>query len=289
MNKAYILHELRASHNGRATLLVPPQAGHDYKLLMWPNKANNMAECALEHFDGGVYIIEWLSCTHERRNESYEDLVMQLHECVDTIAVPYLQLVGVCQGGTLAAIFASIFPWEVQDLVISSAPIDVRAAPGILDKAIDMPLYKYQLVVAMGGGRMLGQIMLASWKSSDAKKHYWDRYFTTSDRQDMFYDWYDRVLHLSGGWYLYLIEHLFQGNKLIKNEFILFDEPVVLSDITAHTTVLTGTQDTITPPPQTLAMRHDLHYSVDAGHIGVSMGSEAIRDVLPLVFGRVTT
>ena len=149
---AIILRQFRPGNPiNHSTLVLPPQAGHGGEIADWPVKGRSLARCLLEHTDGGVYIVDWKSCPWERRKENYSDLVQQVATAITEVVKP-VNLIGLCQGGTLATIYTALNPEDVAHLVPVGCPIDVRAAASDLDLALKLPLSWYKTVYAMQSG-----------------------------------------------------------------------------------------------------------------------------------------
>ena len=275
---------------GKSILIVPPQAGHNSGIADY-SKGQSLAACAVEHSqsDEGVYCIEWKPCTAARCNESYHDLIKQLHTAISIIG-DGVHLVGLCQGGTLATVYAAMYD-TIDKLTVAGAPIDVRAAKSDLDGAINMSMWLYRSVVANWPdmGLMSGRTMLNAWKSLNPQTHYFDRYMDPSESKETFYNWYDKEQNIAGNWYLYLIENLFKGNKLIKGEFIVDDKPISLANIKCTVNTVGGAKDTISPPAHTEALLGKLFqggtkWTINSGHIGVFMSRQGIQEVWPDIF-----
>ena len=265
---------------GEPILIVPPQAGHDSTIADFaPDQS--LVQAALESTTLPVYAIEFKSCTFDRKNEMYTDLIKQVQIAIHETSERKVHLVGLCQGGTLASIYSALNPNDVASLTVAGAPIDVRAGKSVLSKAFNTPLWQYQVMVALGAGLVHGEFMLFNWKSNNLKKHYVDRYMRPSERNDMFYEWYDRPANIAGGWYLWLIENLFLKNRLINDEMELYGKPVLLSNIECPVYLVAGERDDISPPSHTFNMADKVSDVTKflipgAGHIGVFMGKDSM-------------
>jgi poly(3-hydroxyalkanoate) synthetase len=178
--------------------------------------------------------------------------------------------------------YAALYPNEIASLTSAAAPIDSHAGDSILADAIKAPMWKYNLMVTLGGGIVHGDFMLANWKAPNAKRHYWDRYTDPSERNDKFYSWYDRTSNLPGDWYRWCIRHIFKGNDLYNNRLVIDDMPVLLSNIKCPVYMIAGERDEISPPIQTFNLQYKVFGQTlcilipNAGHIGVFMGPKAI-------------
>jgi len=275
--------------DGTAMVIIPPQAGH-HSCIADYGPGQSLVESAADHYSGSVYCIEWKSCTHERRKEGVADLLLQLDSAV-LAAGGRATLVGLCQGGWLAVIYAALYPERVASLVIAGAPIDTKAGKSKLHAAQRLPMLLYQAAVMMDGGLMKGRTMLKAWKSSDPIKHHLAQQGPSAETT-RFYSWYNHTQDIAGGWYLWAIEHLFQANNLSRNKLTVNGHHVDLAALKLLDSVhiVTGEKDDITPPMQSHALL--LHvgaevYSVNSGHIGVFMGRRGIKSVWSPLFAEM--
>lgn len=271
---------------GTPLLIVPPQAGHHSYIADF-GADQSLVQCAIAHTERPVYAIEWKSCTFARRFESVEDLLVQLDTAV-VYAGGHVTLVGLCQGGWLSVIYTVLNPDSVASLIIAGAPIDTHAGESVLREAIRLPLSMYRYMVALGSGVMRGEFMLMGWKSANVHTHYVKRYLEPTEKADAFYRWYDHTQHLAGwGWYLWAIEHLFKNNRLGRNELVIAGQHIDLTQITCPVQIVTGQTDDVTPAEQSLALTQytpATTYQINAGHIGVFMGSGGIKHIWPRLF-----
>ena len=79
-----------------------------------------------------------------------------------------MNLIGDCQGGWLATIYAALRPERVNTLTIAGAPIDFHAGEPVIHAALKSlapggDLAFYRGLVAAGGGMLSGEQMLAGF------------------------------------------------------------------------------------------------------------------------------
>jgi poly(3-hydroxyalkanoate) synthetase len=140
-----------------------------------------------------------------------------------------VNLVGLCQGGWVAAMSAARFPDKVNSLVLAGAPIDTDAGNGPIKRMVHQsPLSFYEDLVGLGGGLMLGKFMLQGWKDMHPEQHYFqehvDLYEHIDDpgylaKEETFESWYENPIDLPGRWHLQVIRELFKENQLAKGQF----------------------------------------------------------------------
>jgi poly(3-hydroxyalkanoate) synthetase len=82
-------------------------------------------------------------------------------------------LVGLCQGGWVAAMVAARFPDKINSLVLAGAPIDADAGDGPIKRmAHESQITFYEELVGLDGGLMKGKFMLQGWKNMHPEQHY---------------------------------------------------------------------------------------------------------------------
>jgi poly(3-hydroxyalkanoate) synthetase len=115
------------------------------------------------------------------------------------------------------------------------------------------------------------------------------------DRYRLFEDWYKHTQDIAGPFYLWLVEHLFRDNELVRGTLQVDGLPVDLRRITCPINMLAGSNDHITPPEQVYALadhvstppEHMLARTTRGGHLGLFMGNEALREHWPVVMAAV--
>jgi poly(3-hydroxybutyrate) depolymerase len=297
-DNAVILRRFDEARPGEPILIVPPQAGHHSSIADYA-PGRSLVQACLEHTDKPVYAIEWRPSTPARSNESIEDLVKQLMVCVKKVRGQVV-LVGLCQGGWLATIYAALFQEDVKALVLAAAPIDFTAGGGKLQDVVQQqPMQYYKGLVSCGMGNMSGDLMLMGWKLMNPYdrfiKNFVNIWVNVRDesylqRTRKFQEWYEYTQDISGKWYLEAVESLFKENRLIKGRLNVFGEYVDLSRITCPLALLAGERDDITLPPQVHNLaryastpKEQVFQAVipEAGHISVFMGTRALQHEWP--------
>jgi poly(3-hydroxyalkanoate) synthetase len=161
-----------------------------------------------------------------------------------------------------------------------------------------LPLAFYEEMVAAGGGRMLGRVMLAGWKDMHPEKQYVDKYLDLYahiedsgyiKRTEAFERWYENPIDLPGRYYLQAIEELFKNNRLAKGEFVALGRALDLKRIKVPLYLLAGEEDDITTREEVFAAERLVgtpagnitRKLVPGGHIGLFMGSNTLKDTWP--------
>ena len=101
-----------------------------------------------------------------------------------------------------------------------------------------------------------------------------------------FSNWFEWTQDVPGGFYLWIVEHLFLNNELVAGELMVGGRRVDLGLIDCPLFLIAGTADHITPADQVWALAQhaatppeSVHRElVRGGHLGLFMGRESLRD-----------
>ncbi|MFY9831141.1 MAG: alpha/beta fold hydrolase, partial [Methylocystis sp.] len=284
---------------GIPTLVDAPHAGHTAVIADY-HTGQSLVQTLLANGVGHVALTDWKSATDDMKDLEIDNYLAEVVVAIDDLG-GRVNLVGLCQGGWVAAMIAARFPEKVNSLVLAGAPIDTDAGDGPIKRmAHQSPISFYEELVALGGGLMKGKYMLQGWKNMNPEQHYIqdhiDLYEHIDDpaylaKEETFNRWYENPIDLPGRWYLQVIEQLFKENRLAKGEFIGLGRKLDLRDITCPTYLLAGAADDITTPEQVLGAAKYLGTSADrivqetvpGGHIGLFMGARTLKEHWPRI------
>src|SRR6266568_1039685 len=112
------------------TLLFPPLAGHASCII--DKKGQSQVRLCIMMGLAKLYSFDWLSATTATKDITEDDRLDFITRAVDLIAGPEgtVNLVGDCQGGWEAALWAAMHPDRVNTLMAAGAPIDTSAGNG---------------------------------------------------------------------------------------------------------------------------------------------------------------
>jgi poly(3-hydroxybutyrate) depolymerase len=288
------------------TLVLPPQAGHDSCIVDYSAEQSQMRtilEAGLER----AFSLDWVGATRETKDASIEDYLEVVDRAVEHCG-GHVNLIGDCQGGWLATIYAALHPERVNTLTIAGAPIDFHAGEPVIHEVIrrvapDGDLRFYEALVAMDGGVLEGRHMLTGFimiqpaaeisRQVDLLLNLHDPAHVARYRE--FEDWFKHTQDVPGAFYLWIVRHLFRDNALITGALEVGDQRVDLARIDMPLNLMGGATDHITPPDQVFALathastRDELitrHVS-SGGHLGLFMGHEALREHWPRMLAQV--
>ncbi len=280
-------------------LIDAPFAGHsstiaDYKIGQ--SLVETLQASGLEH----VLVTDWKSATQAMKNFDIDKYLAEINVAVDDLG-GLVDLIGLCQGGWMSAMYAARFPHKVRTLVLAGAPIDTDAGNGPIKKlAHTLPMALYEEMVRVGGGVMLGKTMLAGWKSMNPQEQYMGKYLELYQhiedknyikRTEQFERWYESPIDLPGAYYLQTIRQIFKENRLAKGEFIALGERLSLKNIVCPVYLLAGSDDDITTSEQVFDAEKYLGTAPEkivktlasGGHIGLFMGARTLAECWPAI------
>jgi poly(3-hydroxyalkanoate) synthetase len=283
------------------TLVLPPQAGHDSCIVDFSPTQSQMKVIRAAGLKR-AFSLDWIGATEETSGTTVDDYLAFIRRSVEHIGGP-VNLVGDCQGGWLATIYAALHPEDVHTLTIAGAPIDFHAGDAVIHDWVqslsgtEADLAFYRWVVEQGGGVLRGSHMLNGFilikpenevaKHAQLLAHLHDA--THMERHRAFETWFKHTQDIPGAFYLWIVEHLFTNNSLVNGELEIGGERVDLGRIRCPLYLLAGEKDHITPPAQVFALADHAstaeakvtRRTTAGGHLGLFMGGEALREHWP--------
>lgn len=293
------------------TLVLPPQAGHDSCIVDYAPSQSQMQVIRQAGLTRAL-TLDWVGATQATRNTTIEDYVAVVDRAVDTAIAgtrhTTVNLVGDCQGGWLSAIYAALHPERINTLTLAGAPIDFHAGDTAIGASSRVTSRRfgtlpYKAMVAMGRGNMPGQFVLNGFiamspdaeiaKHVDLLRHLDDD--AAVARYQTFEDWFKHTQDVPGAFYLWLVEHLFTGNKLVEGRLQVGGRRVDLGALDCPLFLLGGATDHITPPVQVFRAADFVSTPTDkvwqrtapGGHLGLFMGNQALREEWPPIMQEV--
>jgi poly(3-hydroxyalkanoate) synthetase len=288
------------------TLVLPPQAGHSSHVVDFAPGQSQLA-VLLDAGLTSLYAMEWRPATAATRHVTITDYLEVVDRAVQH-AGGRVNLVGDCQGGWLAAIYATLHPERVHTLTLAGAPIDFHAGESLIAASTKfltgaMGMAPYQMLVAVNGGNMSGRAVLANFILMQPQTELGRQlalYENLEDPQHLeryrvFEDWFKHTQDIPGAFYLWLVERLFHRNELIDGRLVVDGRRADLANITCPLFLLAGARDHITPPAQLFAAtgavgtpRQDVVERTSAGgHLGLFTGRRALTEDWPVLMAAV--
>ena len=245
-----------------------------------------------------LFVTDWRSATAAMRFLDIDDYLADINVLIDAIGPP-VDLIGLCQGGWMALVYAARFPEKVRKVVLVAAPIDIAAASSAISTlAGASPLAIFQELVRLGDGLVPGQKMLKFWgpeslEAEDIRQMLHSEEAIGSPGfailDAAFRAWYARTLDLPGAFYLETVERLYKRNELATGDFIALGDKVDFASLSVPLFLLAARDDELVAPAQLFAVEHlvgtpphDLcKVTAPCRHLGLFMGKRTLRDVWP--------
>ncbi len=278
-------------------LFVFALVNRPYILDLLPNKS------VVRHFvDAGfdTYLIDWGVPTHADRSRTLDSHIngymLNIVEFIrERTASQRVSLLGYCMGGTMSAMFTSLHPQFVQNLILMAAGIDFSTREGLINLWTDAKYFDADAVVNAYGNcpaEFLQGMFLMLKPIANLIEKPLNLYERLED--DKFVDeyltmemWLNDNISVPGEVYRQFVRDLYQKNLLVKNQLPVGRHVVDLKRITCPILNLMATRDDLVPCSQSEPF-NDLVGSSDrktmklaAGHIGLAVGSRAQREIWP--------
>jgi poly(3-hydroxybutyrate) depolymerase len=245
-----------------------------------------------------LFVTDWRSATPEMRHRGIDDYLADLNVLVDEIGSP-IDLVGLCQGGFMALIYAARFPEKVRKLVLAAAPVDIKAGTSALSGVAEAsPLAMFHEIVRLGDGLVPGRRVLKLWAPDSVEAEDIRQLLQTEEPagsaaasrlETVFRDWYAWSLDLPGKFFLEAVEKLYKRNELAAGNFVALGRKIDLAALRVPLYLLAARDDELVAPAQLFAAEHLVgtapHHLCKATapcrHLGLFMGKRILQDVWP--------
>ena len=279
------------------TLIVYAMVNRYTMLDLQPNRS--VIRNLLDHGQD-VYLIDWGYADRMDRFMTMEDYIDGfINDCVDVIREHHqleaINLLGVCQGGTFSAIYASLYPEKVKNFISVVTPIDFDTKDGLLNvwaTSFDADL----MVDAYGNvpGDVMNQAYMLIQPFTLSVQKYINMVQIMEDADKLadflrMETWIFDSPDQPGETLRQFLKDFYQDNKLVKGEFKLGGRTVKLKNITMPVLNIYAEFDTLVPPASSKPLlKHvgskdvqELTYPV--GHIGMFVSGKTQKTLAPKI------
>jgi poly(3-hydroxyalkanoate) synthetase len=245
-----------------------------------------------------LYIVDWRTASADMRFFGIDDYLAGLNVLVDSVGAP-VDLIGLCQGGWLALVYAARFPAKVRKLVLAGAPIDIMAARSALSVLTeDSPLAIFRELVRLGDGLVPGRKVLKFWGPQAVGAD--DIRQALQIEQPMgaaefgrlearFRDWYAWTVDLPGDYFLDVVDKIYKRNEIAAGSFVALGQKIDLATVRTPIFLLAARDDELVAPRQLFAVErligsaaHDIRKAIaPCRHLGLFMGRRVLEEVWP--------
>src|SRR3954471_7041976 len=247
-----------------------------------------------------VYLIDWGFPSKSDRFLTMDDYVNgYINNCVDHVRkkhrIEKINILSICQGGTLSVIYSALYPNKVKNLVTHVTPVDFSTNDGLLfrwskDMDFDKLVEGYNGLIPGDflnqGFDMLKPMMKVQKQQSLANS------LEDKDKLLNFLrmeKWISESPDQAGECFRQFMKDLYQQNKLAKGELKVGGKKVDLKKITMPLLNIFATEDHLVPPAATIPLNDYVGstdkelYSFKGGHIGVFVGGKSQKELAPAV------
>ena len=246
-----------------------------------------------------VYVIDWGYPTQADKYVTLDDyLNMYLNDCVDCVRDSArhgaINLMGICQGGTFAAIYAALYPKKIKNLITIVTPVDFSTNDALLfrwSKNMNVDAMVDTYGVISGEVLSAGYLMLKPFMKISK---YVDILDAMDDHEKVenflrMEQWILDSPAQAGECYRQFIKELYQQNKLARGGLMVGEKPVDIKKITMPLLNIYASDDHIVPPNASTPL-NDLVgssdkelYSFKGGHIGVFVSAKSQKELAPAI------
>lgn len=297
--KTLQLREFTSDPRAQPVLLCAPFALHSAAIC---DLARDHSLVAALHAAGltRLFVTDWRSATPGMQSLGIDDYLADINVLIDDIGAP-VDLIGLCQGGWMALLYAARFPKKVRKLVLAAAPIDTKAAASALSTLAETSSFAvFHELVCLGDGVVPGGKVLKFWgpetiEQEDIRdilgteEHVGSSAF--ADLETAFRDWHAWTLDLPGTFFLETVEKLYRDNSIARGTFEALGRQVDLKTVTIPIFLLAAASDELVAPPQLFAVEHLVgtapssidKTTISGGHVGIFVGKAALQGAWPAI------
>ena len=236
-----------------------------------------------------VYLLDWGYPDRADRHTTLSDFVLRdIDRAVQAVgkSAP-IHLLGVCQGGTLSLVYASLEPQRIKKLVTMVTPVDFQTDENVLSKWVRGVDIK-KLVASVGN--VPGAWLNAAFLSLMPFRLTLQKYLTLVDHADQkealatflrMEKWIFDSPDQAGAAFAEFITWFYQENRLVNGTLSLAGRAARLDALRMPILNIYATQDHLVPPSASTALGAQVRskryeeLAVETGHIGIYVGSRA--------------
>jgi polyhydroxyalkanoate synthase len=250
-----------------------------------------------------VYMLDWGIPGDEDKDMTFEDYVLDylpraIRKVLRISGTDEVTLFGYCMGGTMAAMYAALFPDRLKNLILLTAPVAFPRDEIGLYRLFTDEKYLNPGLMAEAFGNIPGEFVDTGNRMLKPVTNYvgtyvnmWERIFEEKPMETWLAmnKWVNDGPPFPGEAFKQWITEFYQQDKLVKGEISLRGRRVDLSNIDVPLLNIAGEKDHICTLPQAeatmnLVSSEDKEFFVlDAGHVGLMTGRGAKKGLWPKV------
>ena len=273
-------------------LIVYALVNRPYMMDLQPDRSliRRLLELGLD-----IYLIDWgYPDAADRYIDLHDYIDGYIDRCVSAVLeqhrLPALNLLGVCQGGSLSLCYTALHPERVRNLITMVTPVDFHTPENLLAKwvrALDLD------ALVDAHGVVPGDLLNAAYVSLMPFRLLQQKYVNLVDLQDQsqadnfmrMEKWIFDSPAQAGEAFRQFGRWFFQENRLALGTLAIGSRPVDLKRIVQPVLNIYGKQDHLVPPSASTALERlvgttdYMALGLDAGHIGMYVSSRAQREL----------
>lgn len=249
-----------------------------------------------------VYLIDWGYPDRSDRYLDLEDYVDgYIDRCVDVLrerhGVAAVDLLGICQGGTLSLCYAALHPEKVRNLITMVTPVDFQTPDDMLSRWV-----RYVDVDAAveAFGNIPGELLNSAFLMLKPFRLMGQKYLDMVQRLDdpaelqnflRTEKWIFDSPDQAGEAFRRFIKELYQENRLIKGTLGIGGRTVDLSRVTMPVLNIYAREDHLVPPAASRALKQHVgtrdyrELAFRGGHIGIYISGRSQQELPPAISG----
>lgn len=250
-----------------------------------------------------VYLIDWGIPGDEDKHLNLDFYINRyIRNVVDKVkkisGSDKVSILGYCMGGTMSAMYTSLYPKDVKNLIVMTTGIDFKASSsGLLNLWGDKSYFNVdKLVDAYGNvpAEYLQSVFLFMKPIENLVTKYVNFYERLDDEKLLenflaMEKWLNDNIPVSGEVFREFIKYGYQENLLVQNKLKIKGKVVNLRKIECPVLNLIAEKDHLVPPATSIILEN-LISSKDketivfpTGHIGLSVSSKSLKELWPRV------
>jgi polyhydroxyalkanoate synthase len=195
----------------------------------------------------------------------------------------------------MSTLFTALHPQVVKTLTLMAAPIDFSSKEPLLHLWTDRKYFDVDAFIS-AYGNCPATFLQASFMLQKPVQNFVGKYLSfyesMHDRNfvENFFameQWVNDNIPVAGETFRQFVKKLYQGNQLVKGEFMLGDQRADLRQIRCPLLLLTAKNDHLVPPESTEGIREAVgtfeveSMTFDAGHVGLAVSGKAHKAFWP--------
>jgi polyhydroxyalkanoate synthase len=247
-----------------------------------------------------VFMIDWLPPRRDESGLALADYVLDfipscLAQVRELTGEPTTALLGYCMGGTLALLYAALYPETVANLLLFATPVDFEQMA--LFRIWGSEKYFDVDRLVDGLGNIPGEFILSAFdilrpaNRTAGVLHLWTNMWNDDYVKSyrLFDRWAAETLPLPGEFFRETTKSFMWRNSIVKGETVIGGRRAELSRITAPVFSIVAQHDHVVPLPaahpimELVSSEERKEVVVKGGHVSVVAGPAAVTRIWPSI------